>query len=106
MSQLTDLLEKVKDDKLTLEQCEKYRDEMIHLHTLMQIEMADLEKKEAIFYDQKAQKEPDITGIALKRAWKASEEGQRLILLNRYLRAVVKETDSLKSRIYGHLRLL
>lgn len=95
---LKDLFEAVKDDKLSLPMIEKYRDEMIHLHTAMQIEMAEIEKSEAIFFHDKSL--PDVTDISIKREWRATEKGQRQILLNRYLKAIAKEIDSLKSRVY------
>lgn len=95
---LTDLFEAVKDETLPLPMIEKYRDELVHLHTAMQIELADVEKSEAVYFAEKSQ--PDITDISIKRTWKATDKGQRQILLNRYLKAVSKEIDSLKSRVY------
>lgn len=95
---LKELLEAVKDEKLPLPLIEKYRDEMVHLHTAMQIELADIEKAEAIFFHDKTQ--PDVTDISIKREWRATEKGQRQILLNRYIKAIAKEIDSLKSRVY------
>lgn len=95
---LIELLEAVKDEKLPLPLIEKYRDEMVHLHTAMQIELADLEKQEAIFFT--TYPDDSASDISIKRAWKATTYGQREILLNRYIKAVVKEIDSLKSRVY------
>lgn len=98
MTKLTDVLEQVKDQNLTLEQCESLRDELIHLHTAMQIELADLEKREALYFlEQKNDVESDVS---IKRRWRASDGGQRMIMLNRYIKATVKEIDSLKSRVY------
>lgn len=96
---LIELLEAVKDERLPLPLIEKYRDEMVHLHTSMQIELADLEKSEAMYFVDDIH-DDDESDIAIKRAWRATEKGQREILLNRYLKAVVKEIDSLKSRVY------
>src|SRR3990167_1262354 len=98
MSKFKELLEAVKDEKLTLEQVEKYRDELVHLHSDMQIDLADIEKKEALYFLTYAT--PDVSDISVKRKWKATDEGQRQILLNRYIKVVVKEVDSLKSRVY------
>lgn len=109
MSQLTDLLLKVKDENLPLNMVEKYRDELVHLHSAMQLEMADLEKKEAQFFLTYREgvdaglwgpdkKQP--SDIEVKRKWRGTSEGQRLIELNRYVKAVSKEVDSLKSRVY------
>lgn len=99
MSQLSDLLEKVKDPTLTLEKIELFRDEMIHLHSAMQISLADLEKSEALYFLNYPDAE-NTADIKIKRAWKGSPEGQRLIELNRFVKAVAKEVDSLKSRVY------
>lgn len=98
MSTLLEILEAVKDESLSLQQIEHYRDTMIHLHTAMQIELADVEKAEAIYFHEKSQ--PDVSDVSIKRAWRATEKGQRQILLNRYIKAVAKEIDSLKSRVY------
>src|SRR3990167_5787047 len=98
MSTLRELLEAVKDDQLSLQAIEKYRDEMVHLHSAMQIELAGIEKEEALFFD--ANSAPDISDISVKRKWLVTENGQRQILLNRYIKVIVKEIDSLKSRVY------
>lgn len=95
---LEELFEAVKDEQLPLVMVEKYRDDMVHIHTRMQIEMADIEKSEAIYFAE--QTKPDVSDVSIKRAWKATEKGQRQILINRYIRAIVKEIDSLKSRVY------
>jgi hypothetical protein len=94
---LTEAFEAVKDKTLSLRQLEEFRDDLIHIHTMLQLEQADLEKKEA-FYFMDSKEETDV---AKKRAWRVTVEGQRLIELNRYTKAVVKEVDSLKSRIYS-----
>lgn len=95
---LREILELVKDDKLPLVLIEKYRDELIHLHSAMQFEIADIEKAEALYFDKASQ--PDITDISIKRKWRATDQGQRQIELNRFVKVVVKEVDSLKSRVY------
>ena len=95
---LEQLFEAVKDESLSLQDIERYRDQMIHLHTRMQIEMADIEKSEAIYFNEKTQ--PDVSDVSIKRIWRATEKGQRQILLNRYLKAIAKEIDSLRSRVY------
>jgi hypothetical protein len=98
MSLLTDLLTAVKDENLTLEQIERYRDELVHLHSAMQIELADCEKAEAVYFTDPSKE--GASDISIKRSWKSTERGQRQILLNRYVKAVAKEIDSLKSRVY------
>ena len=95
---LLELLTAVKDENLSLQQIESYRDQMVHLHSAMQIEIADLERAEALYFDLHSQ--PEVSDISIKRKWKVTEKGQRLILLNRYVKVIVKEIDSLKSRVY------
>ena len=95
---LKTLLEAVKDEKLSLVLIEKYRDELVHLHSDMQIELANIEKLEALYFDTHSA--PDVSDISVKRKWRVTENGQRQILLNRYIKVVVKEVDSLKSRVY------
>ena len=95
---LVELLDAVRDENLSREQIEDYRDKLIHVHTKMQWELADIEKEEARFIYSRPQEVPNVQH---KAAWKATEKGQRQIELNRFLKAVVKEIDSLKSRIYS-----
>jgi len=97
MTTLKSLLEAVKDENLTQEQCEAYRDSLIHMHTSLQMEMATLEKAEA-FYLMDSEEE---TEVGKKRAWRVTEKGQRLIELNRWTKAVIKEVDSLRSRVFS-----
>lgn len=94
---LKEALEAVKDKTLNLRQLEDFRDDLIHIHTQLQLEQAELEKREAFYFMESQEK----TDIATKRKWRVTPEGQRLIELNRYTKAVVKEVDSLKSRIYS-----
>lgn len=98
---LRELLQAVKEDNLPLEQVEKYRDELVHLHSAMQLELAELEKKEAIFFHDFMG--PEVSDVSLKRRWRYKAEGLRMIELNRFIKACVKEIDSLKSRIYSLL---
>jgi hypothetical protein len=92
------LLEIVKDEQLPLAMIEKYRDELIHLHSAMQLELAYVEKAEALYFDSHSA--PDVSDISIKRKWRATEKGQRHIDLNRMIKVVVKEVDSLRSRVY------
>lgn len=94
---LRELLIAVKDENLPLQMIEKYRDEMVHLHSEMQMQLAEVEKEEAVFI---ASCPDDFTDAARKRVWRAEPRGQRQIELNRYVKAISKEIDSLKSRVY------
>ena len=49
---LTDLTTQVREKNLSKEQLEAYRDQMCELYALMTVEMADIEKKEAIFFSE------------------------------------------------------
>lgn len=98
MTTLFDLFSEVKDAKLSLERIEDLRDQLVHLHTMMQLELADCEKAEAMYFAQRS--EADVSDVSIKRAWKATEKGQRQIELNRYVKATAKEVDSLKSRVF------
>ncbi len=94
---LQSLLRAVREESLTREQLESYRDEMSHLFAEYQIRMASLEKEEALFMNQKGQ---DESIASVKVRWKASASGQELIVLKRESLALKELLNSLKSRIY------
>lgn len=100
---LRELLEAVKDESLPLQMVEKYRDELVHLHSLFQLELADIEKRGAFYFDSNTA--PDVTDISIKRKWQATIDGQRQIELNRSIKTIVKEIDSLKKRRRKTIRL-
>lgn len=91
-----DLLLAVQDENLPLDKIELYRDSLVHLHSAMQIERAGLKKAEALFFLENK----ESTAVANKMAWRASQDGMRLLDIEAYIRAAVKEIDSLKSRVY------
>lgn len=96
---LKELIVSVKEKNLSKDQLEAYRDQLSSLFADMQLEMADLEKKEAMFMN--SVKEPHESIAQVKVWWKATEEGQRLILLKRYCLATKELLNSLKSRLYS-----
>lgn len=100
MTQLQQLLESVKEKNLTKTQLEEYRDDLTNLFASMMFELAELEKAEALFFHREMGN-PNLTDAAIKRMWRATLEGQRLIELNRYQKATEKVLSSLKSRIYA-----
>ena len=57
---LKELILAVKDNKLTKTQLEEYRDAMSDLFANMQIEMAELEKTEALFMHDKGDEKSGI----------------------------------------------
>lgn len=96
---LQDLILVVKEKNLSKDQLESYRDEMSYLFAQMQIEMAELEKREAIYMNEQKN---DVESVAsIKIRWKGTQEGQRLIVLKRYCLATKELLNSLKSRLYS-----
>ena len=94
--QLLELIKSVKEKKLSKEQLEEYSDALAELYAEMSIELADLEKKEAIYiYDSE-----EKTAVAKKNAWKVTPEGQREILIKRYMGACSKMISSVRSRVF------
>lgn len=96
---LTDLLNEVKDEKLSQEQLESYLTSLSNLNADLQIEIATLKKDKALFEAA----DPNISVAKAKVMWKASKKGQRLILLEGYSRATATQMRSLKNRIYALL---
>jgi len=94
---LQDLILAVKEKNLTKEQLELYHDQMSFLFAEMQVEIADLEKQEALFMSLK---QPEESVAEVKVKWKATEGGQRLIVLKRYSIATKELLNSLKSRTF------
>ena len=101
ITSLQALFDTVKSDKLSLPQIEAFRDQMVHFHSDLQRVVATLERKEALFGMKPEHAEK--SNATIKREWRASEDGQRLIVYSRYIKAVAKEIDSLKSRVYSLL---
>lgn len=93
---INDLIISVKEQNLSKDQLEDYRNQMSVLFSQMQIEMAELEKQEALFMEK-----TDATVARAKVLWKATKEGQRLIVLKRYSLALKEMLNSLKSRLYS-----
>lgn len=92
---LGELIKSVNDKTLSKEQLESYSDELSSLYATMTLEVADLEKEEALFMEK-----VDATVARAKVLWKATLSGQRLIVLKRYLMATKEMINSLKSRTY------
>lgn len=96
---LQELILAVKEKNLDKESLENYRDQMSHLYAEMQLEMADLEKSEALFMDDPIHEELSVAERKVR--WKAYPSGQRLIILKRYCLATKELLNSLKSRLYS-----
>lgn len=98
---LSELIVAVKEKNLSKDQLEAYRDQMSHLYADMQMEMAELEKMEALFMDSVRMMEEKSSVAQIKIVWKSTKEGQRLIVLKRYCLATKELLNSLKSRLYS-----
>lgn len=98
---LQELMKSVKEEHLSKDDLEKYRDQLSYLYANLQLEMADLEKQEALFMENTTEKQENITVARAKILWKSTEAGQRLIVLKRYCLATKELLNSLKSRLYS-----
>lgn len=95
---IIELIKSVKEGNLTKDQLESYRDQMSALFAEMQIELADLEKEEAILMGGKK----DEQSVAdRKREFKATKEGQRIIVLKRHATALKEMLTSLRNRLFN-----
>lgn len=95
---LKELIISIKENNLSKDQLEHYQQEMSYLYADLMLEMAELEKQEAIYM---ASKEKEQSVAEMKVYWKGSKEGQRLIVLKRYSSATKTLLNSLKSRLYS-----
>lgn len=95
---LQELIESVKEQNLSKDALEGYRDQLSGLFAQLQLEIAELEKKEARFMGEIL---PDEAVSRMKINWKRTNEGQRLIELKRYCLATKEILNSLRSRLYS-----
>lgn len=93
---IRDLIVAIKEQGLTKEQLEGYHSELTSLYATMSLDMADIEKEEALYLNDC--EEPTKAGA--ERKWNATEQGQKAITLKHNLRAIEKLLSSVKSRIY------
>lgn len=94
---LKELLLAVKEKNLTKEELEGYRDDLSYLFAQMQLEMANIEKEEALYPQENFK-----SAIERKTSWKSTPSGQRLIELKRYCLATKEILNSLKSRLFNY----
>ena len=99
--ELKDLIKSVKEKNLSKEKLEDYRDEMSYIYAEMQIEMAELEKEEALFMETIRPNGEKASVAENKIHWKSTVKGQRLIVLKRYCLATKELLNSLKSRLFS-----
>lgn len=102
-SKIEELITAVDDKSLTTESLEGYRDALSVVFARIKLEQADIEKEEALFFDEKNH---DLSvprsDIAIKRLWKVTEKGQRGIDLSNWSKGIEKLLSSIRSRLYGH----
>jgi hypothetical protein len=96
---LEELLKSVREENLTKTQLESYRDSLAQLFAELQLEMAELEKEEAMFMNGKS---PDQSVADRKIQWKVQPSGQRLIVLKRYATATRTMMTSLRDRLFNY----
>jgi len=96
---LTEIINSVKEGNLTKYQLEEYSSMLDVLSAEYEINLADIEKAEALFLADCGEK----TRSGATTKWDASELGQKEILLKRQLRAISKLASSVKTRIYQRL---
>jgi len=93
---LQELLIQIKEQNLSKDKLESLRDSMVDVFSQMKLEIAGLQKEEAMFLNGQ-----DGTVVSKKVAWNATVSGQRLIELKRYCEALKPQIDNLKSRLYS-----
>lgn len=93
----------VKEEKMDKYQLEAYRDQLSSLFGELNIELAEIEKAKAIYFDEKKTLDPTATDISIKRKWQASDKGLREIVLKRYIIATKELLSSLRNRLYNFL---
>lgn len=100
---LQELIESVKEQSLSKDALESYRDQLSSLYAQMQLELSDVEKSKALYFDQykDAMGGKEVSDISIKRSWQAGVKGLREIELKRYCLATKEILNSLKSRLYS-----
>lgn len=112
---LEKLINAVKEENLTKTQLEEYHTSITYLDNILRLELAPLEKEEALFFTEN--KHPmmmfdspngqiPVVGttkpdIEIKRMWRATEKGQRQIELSHYLKVTPKLLQSIRTRLYA-----
>lgn len=98
---LIELITKVKEQNLSKDQLENYRDELSGLFAQMQLEMAEIEKFKAVYFTSALWGSGHTPDIEKKRQWAVTTQGLREIELKRYCLATKEMLNSLKSRLYS-----
>jgi len=96
---IQDIITGIKEQNLTKFQLEEYASMLDVLSAELELELATIEKSEAIFLANCGEK----TRAGATTVWEATESGQKEIELKRNIRAVSKLASSVKTRIYQRL---
>lgn len=96
-----ELLVAVLEEGLTKTQLESYHAELTNLFALTHLEIAELEKAEARYFLEMKKMDDKITDIGIKRFWRGTPQGQRLIELSHTAKAAEKMLASVRSRIFS-----
>ena len=99
MTKISDLITLIKEENLTKDKLEELSSMLDILCAEIELELAEVEKKEAMFLANCGEK----TRAGAITKWESSEDGQNEISLKRNLRAVSKLSSSVKTRIYQRL---
>jgi len=97
---LKQLIQEIDEKKLGKPELEQYYSKLSFLSAQLYLELADLEKNQAIFMHDK-NKEQKVNDRELE--WGVTPNGQRLIEVKNYIRATNKMLSSLKNRIYEYI---
>jgi len=93
---LRELINSVKEQKLSKEELEGYFDQLCILEAELHLEISDLERTHALYLDNSEEK----THADKERKFNATKEGLRLKELKKYVEAIKPLLASVKSRIY------
>lgn len=96
---LEEALKKVREENLDKQQLENYHLALSGLLSDMKMEVANLEKEQAIFMAKDFGEKMSVADR--KVLWKATEKGQRLIEMKGKVSATTTMVGSIKTRLYS-----
>jgi len=96
---IRNIITDIKESNLTKDKLEELSSMLDILCAEYELELADVEKAEALFLANCGEK----TRAGATTLWEASDLGQKEITLKRQLRAISKLASSVKTRIYQRL---
>ncbi len=98
---LTKLMNEVKEEGLSKDKLEQLHTHITYLDSVMRMEIALIEKEEAIFFQLEKTKNSATPDIVIKRLWRSGETGLRQIELSHYLKVTPKLLQSCRTRLYA-----